>query len=149
MRPWESQGKFWPMASGKKEGPGFPGPWVACNRLSVFSLAGQMTIVKTKIERAFSPRLFGEERRPLGTAGAAAFPRTWKRHFLAYARSGLEPCLRSPYASSVPERLLERCCARATSLRLTDGGFTILSYPAILSLYTAVSPRMFPREAAR
>ena len=91
-----------------------------------------MTIVKTKIERAFSPRLFGEERRPLGTAGA-----------------GLEPCLRSPYASSVPERLLERCCARATSLRLTDGGFTILSYPAILSLYTVMSAKMFPREAAR
>ncbi len=97
-----------PKVPGKKEGPGFPGPWVACNRLSMFSLAGQMASVKAKIERAFSPRLFGEERRPLGTAGA-----------------GLEP----------------------TSLRLTDGGFTILSYPAILSLYTVMSAKMFPREA--
>ena len=110
MRPWESQGKFWPMASGKKEGPGFPGPWVTQQPpfTSIIALAS----CGVKFARPVAGL-------PMPPRWPSAAP------------------LRLRGRDSNPHEPLER--------RLLYQ----LSYPAVPTLHTAVSPKMFPREAAR
>ena len=104
--------------AGKKEGPGFPGPWATSGELTAQPSTKLYYIIFPAIVKGLSGRDRTGRHQPfLKNVGP----------FLDAAGTGVEPA----------------------SLQLTADCSTIELPGNVLPIHTAISPKMFPREAAR